>query len=84
MYTPPAAESFKGDLTMIVSDNPNRSSSRWLQACVLLCAVAVFPLGVGSARNTNAETGQDYEAPDWNQNWHQWRGPQANGVAPEM
>lgn len=36
--------------------------------------MVVLPLGIVS--------GQDYEAPDWNQNWHQWRGPQANGVAP--
>jgi len=34
----------------------------------------VLPFGIVSARNT--------EAPEWNQNWHQWRGPQANGVAP--
>jgi len=35
--------------------------------------MVVLPLGIAS--------GQDYKAPDWNQNWHQWRGPQANGVA---
>ena len=34
---------------MIVSETPNRSSSRWLQACVLLCAVVVLPLGVAYA-----------------------------------
>jgi len=39
---------------MIVSDKPNRSNSRWLQACVLLCAMVVLPLGIASA--------QDYEA----------------------
>ncbi len=39
---------------MIVSDNSNRSKSRWLQACVLLCAIVVLPLGIVSA--------QDYDA----------------------
>jgi hypothetical protein len=39
---------------MIVSEKPNRSNSRWLQACVLLCAMVVLPLGIASA--------QDYEA----------------------
>ncbi len=59
---------------MIVLDNPNRLNSHWSHACVLLCAMVVLPVGIVSARNT--------EASDWNQNWHQWRGPQANGVAP--
>ena len=61
---------------MIVSDIPNRSSSRWLQTCVLLCAVVAIPLGVDWA------AAEEDRATDWNQNWHQWRGPQANGVAP--
>ncbi len=39
---------------MIVSETPNRVSSRRLQACVLLCAVVVLPIGVTRA--------QDYEA----------------------
>jgi len=39
---------------MIVSENPTRSNSRWLQAGVLLCALVVLPLGIASA--------QDYEA----------------------
>jgi beta-lactamase regulating signal transducer with metallopeptidase domain len=39
---------------MIVSANPKRSNTRWLQACVLLCAMVVLPLGIASA--------QDYEA----------------------
>jgi len=39
---------------MIVSDNTNRSNSRWLQACVLLCAMVVLPVGIASA--------QDYKA----------------------
>jgi len=40
---------------MIVSENPNRTNSRWLQICVvLLCALVVLPLGIASA--------QDYEA----------------------
>ncbi|MCK4856973.1 MAG: M56 family metallopeptidase [candidate division Zixibacteria bacterium] len=39
---------------MIVSETPKRSNSRWLQICVLLCAVVVLPLGIASA--------QDYEA----------------------
>jgi len=39
---------------MIVSRIPNRKGSRWLHACVLLCAVAVLPLELAVA--------QDYEA----------------------
>ena len=39
---------------MIVSETPKSSKSRWLQACVLLCAMVVLPLGIASA--------QDYEA----------------------
>jgi len=39
---------------MIVSENPTRANSRWLQATVLLCALVVLPLGIASA--------QDYEA----------------------
>jgi len=39
---------------MIVSGNPKRSNTRWLQACVLLCAMVVLPLGIASA--------QDYKA----------------------
>ncbi len=39
---------------MIVSGTSNRSNSQWLQACVLLFAIVVLPLGVAYA--------QDYEA----------------------
>ena len=39
---------------MIVSHNPDRSKSRWLQACVLLCAMVVLPLGVASAEDIEA------------------------------
>lgn len=39
---------------MIVSDNPKKSNTRWLQVCVLLCAVVVLPVGIASAA--------DYEA----------------------
>ena len=39
---------------MIVSNNPNRLSSRWLQVCVLLCAMVVLPLGIASAHNYEA------------------------------
>jgi len=39
---------------MIVSEIPKRSNTRWLQACVLLCAMVVLPLGIASA--------QDYKA----------------------
>ena len=39
---------------MIVSDNSKRSNSRWLQICVLLCAMVVLPLRIASAA--------DYEA----------------------
>ena len=37
-----------------VSKNPNRSKSRWLRACVLLCAMIVLPLGVASAQDLDA------------------------------
>jgi len=39
---------------MIVSEAPRRSSTRWLQTGILLCAMVVLPLGIASA--------QDYEA----------------------
>ena len=39
---------------MIVSNHPNRSRSRWLQSCVLLCAVIVLPLGAASAQDLGA------------------------------
>ena len=39
---------------MIVSETPNRVTSRWLQASVLLCAMAVLPFGMVYA--------QDYDA----------------------
>ncbi len=39
---------------MIVSNKSNQSNSRWLQICVLLCAMVVLPLGIASA--------QDYKA----------------------
>lgn len=39
---------------MIVSNNSNRSNSRWLQVCVLLGTVLVLPFGVAIA--------QDYDA----------------------
>ncbi len=39
---------------MIISETPKRATSRWLQACVLLCAAVVLPLGMVYA--------QDYEA----------------------
>ena len=39
---------------MIVSETQKKSNTRWLQVCVLLCAVVVLPLGIASA--------QDYKA----------------------
>ena len=36
---------------MIVSDSPNQSYSRWLQACVLMCALVVLPLGFGCQKD---------------------------------
>ncbi|MBL7188128.1 MAG: hypothetical protein ISS70_17535 [Phycisphaerae bacterium] len=39
---------------MIVSENSKRSNTRWLQICVLLCAMVVLPVGIALA--------QDYEA----------------------
>jgi len=36
---------------MIVSGTLNRKTSRWLQACVMLCAAAVIPLGMGCAHD---------------------------------
>jgi len=41
---------------MIVAGTSNRSSSRWMQACVLLCALVVLPLGLAYGREP------DYEA----------------------
>jgi beta-lactamase regulating signal transducer with metallopeptidase domain len=41
---------------MILSKTLNRSTSRYLQACVLLLAVAILPLGVVFARNSNDKT----------------------------
>ena len=37
-----------------VSKNSNISKSRWLQVCVLLCAVVVLPLGIASAQDYGA------------------------------
>jgi beta-lactamase regulating signal transducer with metallopeptidase domain len=39
---------------MIVSNSSKQSKSRWLQACVLLCAVIVLPLGAASAQDIEA------------------------------
>ena len=39
---------------MIVSETPHRDSPRWSQACLLMCAMLVLPLGLAYA--------QDYEA----------------------
>ncbi len=39
---------------MIVSQTPNRVNSRWLQACVLLCAVLVLPFPAAYAQNFDA------------------------------
>lgn len=38
---------------MIVSNNPTFKTSRWLYACILLCAALILPLGLAH--------GQDYE-----------------------
>ena len=39
---------------MIVSETPSRKTSRWLQACVLLCAALTLPLGLAYAQDYNA------------------------------
>ena len=39
---------------MIVSETSYRVTSRWLQACVLLCAVVVLPLGLAYAQDSEA------------------------------
>ena len=39
---------------MILSHEPKRSNSRWLRACVLLCAMVVLPLGMASAQDYGA------------------------------
>ena len=39
---------------MIVSEAPSRSKWRWLQVCVLLCAIVVLPLGVAYANDGKA------------------------------
>jgi beta-lactamase regulating signal transducer with metallopeptidase domain len=41
---------------MIVSKTLNRSNSRWLHVCVLLLAVAILPLGVIFAKESNNKT----------------------------
>ena len=38
----------------MTSENPNQVNSRWLWACVLLCAVVVLPLGVALAQDYRA------------------------------
>ncbi len=37
---------------MIASGTLNRTNSRWMQACVLLCAAVVLPLGVSPRLRT--------------------------------
>ena len=39
---------------MIVSGKSNQAKSRWLQMCVLACALAVLPLGMASAQSYDA------------------------------
>jgi len=39
---------------MVVSETPARVNPRWLQACVLLCAVAVLPFGLAVAQDLDA------------------------------
>jgi len=41
---------------MIISKTPSRVSSRWLQACVLLCAMVVLPLGMVHAQHSKAKS----------------------------
>ena len=36
---------------MIVSDKANRSNSRWLKVCVLMCAVVILPFGVAYSQD---------------------------------
>ena len=45
---------------MIVSDNSKRSNSRWLQICVLLCAMVVLPLSIASAQDANAKDNRGF------------------------
>ncbi|MHC4171662.1 MAG: hypothetical protein ACYTBX_10845 [Planctomycetota bacterium] len=50
---------------MIISSKTNRLNSRWLQACVLLCAMVVLPLGIASAHDYEAvekQLGEGVEA----------------------
>ena len=37
----------------IVSETPNRPNSRWMQACVVLCALVVLPLGVEDVKTVD-------------------------------
>jgi len=60
---------------MIRSDNPNKSSWRWLQACVLLCAVLAVALGIVSVQDAAA---QKVHAED-KEYWNQFRGPNGDG-----
>ncbi len=45
---------------MIISSKTNRLNSRWLQVCVLLCAVVVFPLGIASGTKKVHVEDKDY------------------------
>jgi len=56
---------------MIISSKTNRLNSRWLQVCVLLCAVVVFPLGIASGTKKVHVEDKDY--------WNQFRGPNGDG-----
>jgi beta-lactamase regulating signal transducer with metallopeptidase domain len=39
---------------MIISETSMRPNARWMQVCVLLCAVALLPLGLAYAQDYNA------------------------------
>ena len=52
-----SGEYFERRFKMIVSKTSNRLNSRWLQACVLLLAVAILPLGLAIAGEGQRDAG---------------------------
>ena len=65
---------------MIISSKTSRLNSHWLQACVLLCAMLVLPLGIASGQDavTKASGTKKVHVEDKDY-WNQFRGPNGDG-----
>lgn len=65
---------------MIVPEIPRRSTTRWLQGIVLVCAMVVLALGVAFAQDaaTKASGTKKVHVED-KDNWNQFRGPNGDG-----